>query len=92
MVPLACNDFDFRAFRALCETMANKRKDKMKHVNMGSLGDSEDPNQSISRKLQALYASVEDEGIPDRFLDLLDRLDAAEAVQSRGRNEADDDA
>lgn len=32
----------------------------------------------ISRKLRELYSAVQDEGIPDRFLDLLERLDEAE--------------
>ncbi len=36
------------------------------------------PNETISRKLRELYDSVKEEAIPDRFLDLLERLDAAE--------------
>jgi hypothetical protein len=32
----------------------------------------------ISRKLRELYAAVQDEGIPDKFLDLLEKLDEAE--------------
>ncbi len=48
-----------------------------------------DPNKIISLKLKALYSSVEQEGIPDRFLDLLEQLDEAERVQSKkdGGNE-----
>lgn len=37
-----------------------------------------DPNASISRKLKEYYGSLQDERIPDRFLDLLERLDEAE--------------
>jgi len=37
-----------------------------------------DPNASISRKLRDYYGALQDEAIPDRFLDLLERLDAAE--------------
>ena len=37
-----------------------------------------DPNWIISQKLKAYYSSVEEEGIPDKFLDLLEKLDAAE--------------
>lgn len=37
-----------------------------------------DPNSQISRKLAELYNSVQDETIPDRFLDLLEKLDEAE--------------
>jgi hypothetical protein len=32
----------------------------------------------ISRKLRELYDSVQDEGIPDNLLDLLEKLDEAE--------------
>lgn len=32
----------------------------------------------ISRKLRELYSAVQDEGIPDKFLDLLEKLDEAE--------------
>lgn len=36
------------------------------------------PNSDIGAKLRALYGQVQDEGIPDRFLDLLEKLAAAE--------------
>jgi hypothetical protein len=36
------------------------------------------PNASISRKLREFYDAVQEEGIPDRFLDLLEKLDEAE--------------
>ncbi|MGE0585973.1 MAG: NepR family anti-sigma factor [Flavobacteriaceae bacterium] len=39
---------------------------------------TENPNDAISRKLQALYSSLEQEEIPPRFLDLLEKLDEAE--------------
>lgn len=32
----------------------------------------------ISRKLKELYDTVHEEGIPDRFLDLLEKLDEVE--------------
>lgn len=41
-----------------------------------------DPNEAISRKLKLLYSAVEGEGIPDRFLDLLEKLDLAENASS----------
>lgn len=41
-----------------------------------------DPNEAISRKLKLLYTAVEEEGIPDRFLDLLEKLDLAERAAS----------
>lgn len=42
-----------------------------------------DPNEAISRKLKLLYTAVEEEGIPDRFLDLLEKLDLAEGAAPR---------
>ncbi len=39
---------------------------------------AEDPNAQIAAKLRALYLSVQEEAIPDKFLDLLERLDAVE--------------
>lgn len=40
----------------------------------------------ISRKLRELYDAVQDEGIPDKFLDLLEKLDEAE--RNAGTSEA----
>ncbi|GLQ15946.1 hypothetical protein GCM10007879_01950 [Maritalea porphyrae] len=37
-----------------------------------------DSSEHISKKLRELYDSVADEGVSDRFLDLLERLDQAE--------------
>lgn len=58
---------------------------KMQHSQIGGMAggspDRNDPNRIISQKLKALYDSVEQEGIPDRFLDLLEKLDQAEASQ-----------
>ena len=42
----------------------------------------------ISRKLRELYDVVQDEGIPDKFLDLLEKLDEAESkARSRASEE-----
>ena len=41
-----------------------------------------DPNEAISRQLKSLYSSLEQEQIPDRFLDLLEQLDEAEKAAS----------
>ncbi|MGE6784775.1 NepR family anti-sigma factor [Ensifer adhaerens] len=49
-------------------------------------GTTLDPNAQIAAKLKALYQSVQEEAIPARFLDLLEKLDAAEqqsALQGR---------
>jgi hypothetical protein len=37
-----------------------------------------DPNNQIGVKLRSLYAAAQDEAIPDRFLDLLEKLDQVE--------------
>jgi len=46
--------------------------------NRGNSPTSDDPNSQIASKLRALYLSVQEEAVPDRFLDLLEKLDAAE--------------
>ena len=48
-------------------------------------GGMEAAQLQISRQLQGLYQSVQDEGIPDRFLDLLQKLDEAEKAQTGKR-------
>ena len=39
----------------------------------------------ISRMLRSMYGAIESEGIPDRFLDLLEKLDAAEKAQTSSK-------
>jgi hypothetical protein len=41
-----------------------------------------DPTSQIGVKLRSLYAAAQDEAIPDRFLDLLEKLDLAESMAS----------
>lgn len=41
-------------------------------------GDELGPNTEIGSKLRALYSSIQDEVIPERLLDLLERLDQVE--------------
>ncbi|MFC5757688.1 NepR family anti-sigma factor [Rhizobium sp. GCM10022189] len=41
-----------------------------------------DPNNQIGVRLRSLYAAVQEEAIPDRFLDLLEKLDQAEMMAS----------
>ena len=40
------------------------------------------PNSDIGNKLRALYGAVQDEGLPDRLVELLDRLDEVERQTS----------
>ncbi|WFU07945.1 NepR family anti-sigma factor [Rhizobium sp. CB3090] len=41
-----------------------------------------DPNNQIGNRLRSFYAAVQDEAIPDRLLDLLEKLDQAERLAS----------
>jgi hypothetical protein len=40
-------------------------------------------NSDIGNKLRALYGAVQEEGIPDKLLQLLDRLDEVEQLNSK---------
>ena len=42
-----------------------------------------DPNNQIGIRLRSLYAAVQEEAIPDRFLDLLEKLDRAEQMAAK---------
>lgn len=42
------------------------------------IDDDLGPNSDIGIKLRALYGAVQEESIPDKFLDLLEKLDRAE--------------
>ena len=64
-------------------TQSNDKELRDKHTHGGNAAAGEVSSQ-ISNKLQALYKSVEDQTIPDRFLDLLDQLDAAESRHTKG--------
>lgn len=48
------------------------------------------PNTDIGARLRALYGAVQDEGVPDQLLDLLEKLDGAERQQS-ARNDQNRD-
>lgn len=41
------------------------------------------PNSDIGAKLRAFYGSVQDQPIPDKFLDLLEKLDEVEQADKR---------
>jgi hypothetical protein len=55
-----------------------EEKDKQRLEMRAS--DILDPTNQIGVKLRSLYAAVQDEAIPDRFLDLLEKLDEAEMM------------
>jgi Anti-sigma factor NepR len=50
-----------------------------KRARSGRNDDGLGANSDVGARLRALYGSVQEEGIPDRILDLLDKLDAAES-------------
>jgi Anti-sigma factor NepR len=57
----------------------NRKKHEMNTVQPQEIKPgSMPPNASISRKLREFYNALQEEGIPDRFLDLLERLEQAE--------------
>ena len=47
-------------------------------ARFGRSDDGLGPNTDIGARLRALYGSVQDEGIPDKLLDLLEKLDSVE--------------
>ena len=58
------------------------------HIANGSdrLNGQKDPNRIISQKLKALYSAVEQEGIPDKFLSLLEKLDEVEKAGTTSKS------
>lgn len=64
--------------------MADKKSDK-KHKQQAMEGKS-NADALISSRLKTYYDSIVDEGTPDHFLDLLEKLDAAErAAKEKNR-------
>lgn len=47
----------------------------------GRAEDGLGPNTDIGNRLRALYGAVQDEGVPEQLLDLLEKLDGAEQSQ-----------
>lgn len=46
-------------------------------------GDGLGPNSDIGAKLRAFYGAVQDQPVPDKFLDLLEKLDQVEQASKR---------
>ena len=73
--------------------MDDKRKDSKLHLSAHpARGGKAAVEDAISRRLRDFYDSVADEPIPDRFLDLLEKLDQAEKGSQPARGAHDDDA
>lgn len=76
----------FSSDRVKARTAQEMSKKKMLNEFVGRPGnlhrEKSDPNRIIGRKLKALYSAVEEEGIPEKFLTLLEKLDMAERRQT----------
>lgn len=60
----------------------------MRNARPRRTDDGLGPTSDIGAKLRALYGAVQDEGIPARLLDLLEKLDQAEQqVSAAGKGE-----
>jgi hypothetical protein len=51
-------------------------------MQAGRADDGLGPTTDIGSRLRALYGAVQDEGVPDQLLDLLEKLDSAEQAQA----------
>lgn len=60
--------------------MNSKKEDQEAPAEGGRVADILDPNNQIGIRLRSLYAAVQEEVIPDRFLDLLEKLDHVERL------------
>ena len=63
-----------------------KEKSKMNEMNVPRMRRTDDglgPNSDIGAKLRAFYGAVQDQPIPDKFLDLLEKLDEVEQAGKR---------
>jgi hypothetical protein len=58
-------------------------------MQAGRADDGLGPTTDIGSRLRALYGAVQDEGVPEQLLDLLERLDTAEKAQSGKSAERD---
>ncbi len=66
-----------------------KDKAKMNEMSVPRSRRTDDglgPNSDIGAKLRAFYGAVQDQPIPDKFLDLLEKLDQ---VEQAGKRKAD---
>ncbi|WP_407931769.1 NepR family anti-sigma factor [Devosia sediminis] len=57
-------------------------------MQAGRAEDGLGPTSDIGSRLRALYGAVQDEGVPNQLLDLLEKLDNAEQAQSQAAKSA----
>jgi hypothetical protein len=55
----------------------------------GRAEDGLGPNSDIGSRLRALYGAVQEEGVPNQLLDLLEKLDNAEQAQGADTTKRD---
>ena len=55
----------------------------------GSNNSISSENDAVGQRLRDFFSAIENEGIPDRFLDLLDKLDAAESAAAGSTSVSD---
>ena len=60
------------------DTLVTQQRMRMQ---AGRADDGLGPNTDIGVRLRALYGAVQDEGVPDPLLDLLEKLDAVEQAE-----------
>lgn len=72
-----------RLFRKAMASSKKVPKDKSKHPSPGSI-ERTYAQEQITAKLRAYYSAMENEGIPERFAELLRRLDEAESGENTG--------
>lgn len=66
------------------KTMIEPSKDKTTAGGDASAKGAFDPNGPVGRKLKSFYDVIETEPVPDRLLDLLEKLDEAERRAKSG--------
>lgn len=63
-------------------TNDNRVTQQRSRLQAGRADDGLGPNSDIGSRLRALYGAVQEEGVPNQLLDLLEKLDNAEKNQS----------
>jgi hypothetical protein len=63
--------------------MTAQHQEETEQARDGTTSDILDPNSQIGSRLRSLYAAAQDEAIPDRFLDLLEKLDQVEQAATK---------
>lgn len=60
-------------------------------MQAGRADDGLGPTTDIGSRLRALYGAVQDEGVPEQLLDLLEKLDNVEKAQGGKSSDQDEE-